>query len=64
MGDQGVEFSVAEACLAHAVGNQTVAAYMRSDLLARRRPVMESWAGFVTGKNAKVVALNGRRKRS
>ncbi len=50
MGDTGVEFSVAETCLAHSTGNQTVAAYMRSDLLARRRPIMESWGRYVSGE--------------
>ena len=49
MADQGVEFSLAEAVLAHAVGNAVVAAYQRSSLLERRRPVMQAWADFVTG---------------
>jgi integrase len=61
MGDQGVAFEVAEACLADAVGNQVVAAYMRSDMLERRRPTMQAWSDFVTGKNdAKVIPIKGR----
>ncbi len=38
---------VAEAALAHVVKNATEAAYMRSDLLERRREVMEKWADYV-----------------
>jgi integrase len=66
MADNGVEFELAEACLAHAVGNAVVQAYQRSSMLERRRPVMQAWASFLTGKAdaTKVVALNGRRKRS
>jgi hypothetical protein len=66
MEDNGVEFEPAEACLAHAVGNAVVQAYQRSSMLERRRPVMQAWASFLTGEDeaSKVVALNGRRKRS
>jgi integrase len=39
---------VAEACLAHAVGNKTEAAYFRSDLFAKRRKLMELWATVLT----------------
>ena len=35
---------VAEAALAHKVRSQADAAYVRSDLLDRRREVMQSWA--------------------
>jgi hypothetical protein len=39
--------------------------YHRSSMLERRRPVMQAWASFLTVADAtKVVALNGRRKRS
>ena len=38
---------VVEAALAHAVGNQTEAAYARSDLLERRRQLMEEWAAYL-----------------
>jgi len=68
MADNGVEFELAEACLAHAVGNAVVQAYQRSSMLERRRPVMQAWASFLLpGKDdkdaAKVVPLSGRRKR-
>ena len=45
-GETGVPREVAEACLAHAVRNQVEAAYARSDLLERRREVMEAWAEY------------------
>jgi integrase len=60
-----VEFELAESCLSHRVGNAVSRAYNRSNLLERRRPVMASWANYVEGNaDAKVLALNGRRKRS
>ena len=56
--ETGVEFSVAEQCLAHTVGNAVTAAYLRTSMLERRRPVMTAWADFVTGKSSdKVVPL-------
>lgn len=45
-GETGVPREVAEACLAHAIRNQAEAAYARSDLLDRRREVMEAWAEY------------------
>ena len=46
-GDTGVAREVAEACLAHTIKNEVEAAYARSDLLERRRTVMQSWAHYV-----------------
>ena len=37
---------VVEAALAHVVGNQTEAAYARSDLFERRRHLMDEWGGL------------------
>ncbi len=48
---------VAEMSLAHKVGSDVERAYARSDLLERRRALMERWAGFVTGESGKVVRL-------
>jgi integrase len=60
MADQGIAFELAEACLAHTTSGN-VAAYQRSSLLEPRRPLMQSWSDFVTGKaNDNVVALKGR----
>ena len=42
-------WAVAEAALAHNVGNSTEAAYMRSDLFDQRRVLMGRWAEYVTG---------------
>ena len=46
-GETGVAREVAEACLAHAVANKVEAAYARSDLLDRRRKVMDDWAAYL-----------------
>lgn len=40
---------IAEAALAHQVGDETERAYRRSDALEKRRALMAAWAGFVTG---------------
>ena len=46
-------WAVAEAALAHNVGNSTEAAYMRSDLFDRRRSLMDAWAAYVSGETGK-----------
>ena len=38
---------VIEAALAHVVRNQTEASYARSDLLEKRRPLMDQWAAYI-----------------
>ncbi len=45
--DHGVERDLAEACLGHVVGNSTERSYQRSDIIERRREVMQQWADFV-----------------
>ena len=45
-GETGVPREVAEACLAHVVGG-VEGAYARSDLLERRREVMEDWGRYL-----------------
>jgi integrase len=61
MADNAVPFELAEACLAHTVGNAVVQAYQRSSMLERRRPLMQSWADYVTGVDAlNVVPLRAR----
>ena len=50
--ETGVAREVAEAALAHAVKNKVEAAYARSDLLERRREVMEAWAAYLAGRGA------------
>ena len=39
-GEHGVEFEVAENCIAHAVGNKVARAYLRTTMVVRRRKVM------------------------
>jgi hypothetical protein len=65
MADNSVPFELAEACLAHAVGNAVAQAYQRSSMLERGRPV-NAGLGLVSDRGAdpKVVTMSGRRKRS
>ena len=42
-------WEVAETILAHTIGGKVERSYARSDLLERRRPVMQAWADYVTG---------------
>jgi integrase len=64
MADQGVPLELAEACLAHTTSGN-VAAYQRSSLLAPRRPLMQSWSDYITGKdNANVVSISKPRIRA
>jgi len=44
---------VREMALAHAIGNETEAAYRRGDLLDKRRNLMEDWAKFLSTAPAK-----------
>ncbi len=47
-----------EMALAHAVGSAVERSYARSDLLAKRRRLMDQWAAFVTATpTGKVVAI-------
>ncbi len=41
---------VSEAALAHSVGSKVVAAYLRTDFLAERRPLMEAWSLHCLGR--------------
>ena len=54
---------VAEAALAHSVGDRVEAAYRRGSALEKRRALMDAWARFCSGNGErKVVHLVGRRK--
>jgi integrase len=48
-------YEVAEKSLSHKVGNDVGRAYARSDLLEKRRGLMERWSGFVAGDSANVL---------
>lgn len=49
--------AVAEAALAHRIGNEVQRAYQRSDLLEKRRALMEAWCDHITRPAADVVPL-------
>lgn len=53
-------FDVAETALGHIIGGTVERSYARSDLLDRRRVLMNRWGEFVTGQAAKVVPLRGQ----
>jgi integrase len=48
---------IAELCLAHEVGNAVERAYRRSDLLDKRRILIERWARFCCAENGNIIAL-------
>lgn len=50
---------VAELSLSHKVGSDVERAYARSDLLERRRVLMDRWSGFVTRQPGDVVQFAG-----
>lgn len=54
---EATSYEVAETILAHTIDAKVQRAYARSDLLERRRPVMEAWAQHVTGGAGSVVKL-------
>jgi len=48
---------IAEAALAHAVGDATERAYRRGDALEKRRDLMKKWAEFCERKTTNVVSM-------
>jgi integrase len=50
-------FEVAEEALAHKYKTSVQASYLRSDLFDERKVLMESWAQYITGQEAKVVKI-------
>jgi len=48
--ETGADWVVAEYALAHSVGNATMRAYQRSDLLEERRKLMADWAEYCLSK--------------
>ena len=50
--EKGYTGDLAERALAHTIKNQAEAAYHRTDLLEKRRTMMEAWANHVTGNAA------------
>jgi integrase len=46
---------IRELALAHSIGDKTVTAYTRTDLMQRRRQMMTDWAGYVTTQSSASV---------
>jgi integrase len=55
--ETGKASDIKEAALAHTLGDKTVAAYQRGDLLERRRELMDAWAAFIEKPTGEVVSL-------
>lgn len=56
--ERGFDRDMAEIALAHTVGSAVERAYRRSDLIERRRTMMQSWADYLAGKDTgKVVTF-------
>lgn len=49
---------IAELCLAHTVGSAVERAYARSDLLEKRRALMDLWGRYCCGERGNVVPLS------
>jgi integrase len=53
---------VAEAALAHVLGDKTEAAYLRADFFDKRRRLMDAWAEFITAEPAEKHGKTDNRK--
>lgn len=51
---------IAEAALAHSVGNATERAYRRGTALEQRRELMNAWANYCEPKAGNVIAMRGK----
>src|SRR5262249_6225462 len=51
---------IAEAALAHIIGNATERAYRRGKALEQRRELMEAWANYCEPKADNVIAMRGK----
>ena len=54
---------VAEMSLSHRIGSQVEQAYARSDLLEKRRALMERWSNYVSGAAGDVINLAFTKKK-
>ncbi len=55
---------VREMALAHAIGDNTVAAYQRSDLFEKRRNLMNDWAKFSSTPKPRAVVVSIKKAKS
>ena len=53
----GTAHAIMESALAHTIANKAEAAYARSDLLDKRRTLMDAWARYLDPALARVVAI-------
>jgi integrase len=60
--DHGKNAHVAEAALAHVLGDKVRAAYERTDLFEQRRGLMDEWGAYLTRPAADVLLLGKRAK--
>jgi integrase len=51
---------IAEAALAHTIGNATERAYRRGSALEKRRELMDAWANYCEPKAGNVVHMRGK----
>lgn len=56
---EACSWDVSETVLDHKIGGKVERSYDRTDLLDKRRVVMQKWADYVTAREAKVVKLRG-----
>lgn len=56
-GEHSYPQELAELALAHTIGNEVQRAYERSTYIERRRPMMEAWATFVTGRSGSGTSM-------
>ncbi|MEL6643324.1 MAG: integrase arm-type DNA-binding domain-containing protein [Pseudomonadota bacterium] len=56
------DHKLAEMALAHQTKKEVTAAYFRSDMLEKRRKIMQEWADFVTAKAEKMAEADQARK--
>ena len=59
----GTPHAVAEAALAHAVGNEVTRSYQRGDLLEKRRVLMRAWGEYCERAPASVASIETARAR-
>ncbi len=59
-GETGQPREVAEAALAHTIRNKAEAAYARTDLLERRRTVMQAWSDYLNSSSSSSAQTEAR----
>ena len=56
-GETGVSREVAERALGHEIRNAVEKAYARTDLLERRRQLMENWSQYLNIREASILFM-------